>query len=144
MSITGDSGESLFLLAGNEMLETEKSNNKQVKYWAPGQQLTEVDLELLKPLICRAEVLGYTPTKAEVRNVNRIKSRFRTWGNAVMAAGLQATNTPEQHHLRAEAKRQRAREKKAQGRESGYPALVRKTTPRAESESKRIEPNDDG
>lgn len=94
------------------MLETERDDSPQIPCWKPGQPLTEADLELLAPLIRRAEELGYTPTKAEMQNVNRIKSRFRTWGNAVTAAGLQPVNTSEQHQLRARAKRQRAQEKK--------------------------------
>jgi hypothetical protein len=118
-------GRVAFLLVGGGMSRVGKSSSKQDGYWVPGQQLTEADLELLVPLIRRAEMLGYTPTKAEVRNVNKIKGRFRTWGNAVAAAGLQAVNTPEQHYLRAQAKQRRVREKEERCPESDRQASAR-------------------
>ncbi|MDR2492062.1 MAG: hypothetical protein LBD25_01165 [Coriobacteriales bacterium] len=83
-----------------------------VEFWKESQQLTDEDYRLLKPLIEKARVLGYTPTKAEVQESADIKWRFRTWGDAVKAAGLPSTNSPEQQRLRALA-RQRTRKEDA-------------------------------
>jgi hypothetical protein len=68
--------------------------------WQPGDPLTAADRVLLASLVARAAELGYTPTKAEVANASQLKYRFRTWGNAVRAAGLPWVNYPDQQRLR--------------------------------------------
>ena len=73
-------------------------------FWAEGMPLTEHDMEILKPLIERAEELGYTPPRSEVPSAGRIKGRFRCWKDAVKAAELPALNDPEQMRKRIEAK----------------------------------------
>ena len=71
-----------------------------MKQWNPGDPLTDSDRELLKPLIDRARETGMTPTVREIPTSTKIKSRFRIWKNAVMAAGLPALNSAEQTQLR--------------------------------------------
>lgn len=68
----------------------------------PGEPLTESDYELLQPLLDRAAATGMTPTVREIPTAPKIKNRFHIWKNAVMAAGLQSLNTPEQTRLREE------------------------------------------
>lgn len=43
---------------------------------------------------------GYVPTMKEVSNVQKLKSRFRTWNNILLAAGLPSRNDPEQKRKR--------------------------------------------
>ena len=80
---------------------------RQGDFWQEGMPLTEADREILKPLIEKAEELGYTPTKAEVTNSAKIKGRFRCWKDAVKAAGLPAVNDPEQVKKRIMVKAER-------------------------------------
>ncbi len=75
------------------------------QYWQPGDPLTEDDRALLAPLLERARELGRTPVRREVESADAIKRRFRTWGNAVRAAGLPWVNFPEQRRLAEEARR---------------------------------------
>ena len=79
-----------------------------MKQWIPGDPLTESDYELLQPLLDHAAATGMTPTVKEIPTAAKIKSRFRIWKYAVMAAGLQSLNAAEQIWLR-EAKYQRIR-----------------------------------
>jgi hypothetical protein len=74
------------------------------KYWQPGDPLTEQDKIILEPLIRKASALGYTPSQSDMQDVSKIKLRFRTWGNAVKAAGLPWVNYADQQKLRADAK----------------------------------------
>ena len=73
--------------------------------WKPGDLLSEADHILLQPMIEKACELGRTPTVSEVADAARIKSRFRIWKNAVLAAGLPALNSPEQVRLREKRER---------------------------------------
>lgn len=82
--------------------------------WKVSQPLSKEDEKLLEPLIKRAGELGYTPPKSEMTGADRIKQRFRTWGNAIMAAGLPGLNEKEQQALRAQARKI----KKADGKTS--------------------------
>lgn len=68
--------------------------------WKIGDPVTQADLELLKPLIDMARETGMTPTTKEIESSAKIKSRFRLWKYAVMAAGLPSLNSPEQIRLR--------------------------------------------
>ena len=68
--------------------------------WKPDEPLTEADRELLRPLIDKAREIGMTPTTREVPSSAKIKSRFRLWKYAVMAAGLPSLNSPEQVQIR--------------------------------------------
>ena len=71
-----------------------------MQHWKPGDLLSEADRVLLQPMIEKSYELGRTPTVSEVADAARIKSRFRIWKNAVLAAGLPALNSPEQVRLR--------------------------------------------
>lgn len=68
--------------------------------WNPGDPLTDADRELLQPLIDKAKEIGMTPTTREVSSSAKIKSRFRIWKHAVMAAGLPSLNSTEQIQIR--------------------------------------------
>ena len=72
--------------------------------WKPGEVLSEEDRRLLIPLKRRARELGYTPTKKEVPQCGRIKTRFRTWEDAVQAAGLPPLKSAEQQQLRRQTR----------------------------------------
>jgi hypothetical protein len=81
---------------------------KEREYWKPGDPLTEEDKKLLAPIIRKANALGYTPSQSdmnEAREINRIKRRFRTWGNAIKAADLPWVNYSSQQKSRASAKK---------------------------------------
>ena len=103
--------EGRFLLVGIAVAQ-DRQCEKQ-KNWTPGEPLTAHDRKLLKPLLLKAAELGYTPSQAEVPYARRIKKRFCTWSNAVDAADLPWVNNPEQHKLRAQARRQRRQSERA-------------------------------
>lgn len=65
-------------------------------HWKLGDPLTDEDRELLAPLIEKARETGLTPTVREIPSSPRIKSRFRLWKYAVMAAELPALTAPDQ------------------------------------------------
>lgn len=79
------------------------------KFWKPGMPLTEEDLKLLKEVKAVYCKQGYVPTMSEVSNVQKLKSRFRTWKNVLCAAGLPPMNDPEQQRRRLEALEQKER-----------------------------------
>ena len=82
-----------------------------MKQWKPGDPITENDLQLLQPLIDKAQETGLTPTTKEIPSSAKIKSRFRLWKYAVLAAGLPALNSAEQIQSRqARAEQLRAME----------------------------------
>ena len=81
---------------------------RQGDFWEEGMPLTDADRELLRPLIEKAEELGYTPAKAEVPNNAKIKGRFRCWKDAVKAAGLSAVNEPQQQKKRMAVRTERS------------------------------------
>ena len=77
------------------------------KYWQPGMPLTEEDLDLLKEVKEVYHKQGYIPSKKEVSDVGRLKARFRTWDNVLLAAGLPSKNNPDEQRKRQEAARLR-------------------------------------
>lgn len=77
-----------------------QKKTKTNEYWELGQDLSEKDKEILRPLIEKAKQLGRTPTKSEVASAGLIKGRFRIWKNAVKAAGLPPLNDRKQTLLR--------------------------------------------
>ena len=79
-----------------------RNQYEKSKYWNPGMPLTEKDLKLLEEVKMVYEKQGLVPTKNELPKavVCRLKSRFRTWGNVLCAAGLPALNDPEEKQKR--------------------------------------------
>ena len=71
-----------------------------MQHWNPGEPLNDNDRALLQSMIDKSYELGRTSTVSEVVDAAQIKSRFRIWKNAVLAAGLPALNSPEQVRLR--------------------------------------------
>ena len=93
---------------------TEKKRKKQAcfsqrrhydfdKFWKPGMPITEEDRKMLEEIIAVYHRQGYVPTMKEVSNVQKLKSRFRTWNNVLLAAGLPSRNDPEQKRKRLAA-----------------------------------------
>ena len=73
------------------------------KFWKPDMPLTEADRKMLEEVIAVYHRQGYVPTMKEVSNVQKLKSRFRTWNNVLLAAGLPSRNAPEQKRKRLAA-----------------------------------------
>ena len=84
-------------LYNEDVLAKEK---REMQHWNPGEPLNDDDRAILQSIIDKSHELGRTPTVSEVADAARIKSRFRIWKNAVLAAGLPALNSPEQVRLR--------------------------------------------
>ena len=74
-----------------------------MRYWHPGQQLTEKDRTMLEETVSFYQENGYTPSKNEISNMAELKSRFRTWSNVLLAAGLPDRNAPDNQRKRMEA-----------------------------------------
>jgi len=90
------------LWTGNEC----RAKHHKRRYWQPGEELTDRDRLLLRPLLDRAAELGHTPTQKEMQGISVLNERFRHWQHAVMAAGLPWLDESEQHRLRAEARKE--------------------------------------
>ena len=75
------------------------------KYWNPGMPLSDDDLKMLKEVELIYKKQGFVPTKDElpISSVSKLKSRFRTWGNVLTAAGLPGLNDPEEKRKRMES-----------------------------------------
>ena len=73
------------------------------KFWKPGMPVTEADKKMLEEVIEVYLRQGYVPTMKEVSNVQKLKARFRTWNNVLLAAGLPSRNDPEQKRKRLAA-----------------------------------------
>jgi len=86
--------------------QTYKGQNYCTKdYWCPGDPILDEDMELLQEVIQFYQQQGYAPCRADLSNerVTLLKSRFRTWKNVILAAGLPAWNSAECQKLRQEA-----------------------------------------
>ncbi len=80
------------------------SHSREPKLWKPGEPLTPTDLDLLSGLQGAYRHLNYVPSQREVPNAPDIKKRFRTWGEAIAAAGLPRYNDSRQMLLRQQKK----------------------------------------
>lgn len=80
-----------------------KTRLKDPQLWKPGDKLTAKDEKLLESIRIAYKHLGYPPAKHDVPNAAAIKSRFRLWSDALMAAGIPQINDPEQRRKRDEA-----------------------------------------
>jgi len=87
-----------------------KGNSYNIRnYWCPGDTLKEDDKELLIEVKNFYQKNGYPPCRGDIpqESVCRLKGRFRTWKNVILAAGLPGLNSAE-----AQMKRKEAAEKK--------------------------------
>ena len=74
-------------------------------FWCPGDALEGGDEELLKEIKVFYQKNGYPPCRGDipVDSVCRLKARFRTWKNVILAAGLPELNSAEAQRKRKEA-----------------------------------------
>ncbi|MDE6189443.1 MAG: hypothetical protein K2G37_04080 [Clostridia bacterium] len=70
--------------------------------WKPGDELTQQDRELLQRVVALAKKLGRTPIKSECKEASKLKARFRTWHNVILASGLPPLADKEQERIRKE------------------------------------------
>lgn len=70
------------------------------KFWQPGMPVTEDDIKLLGEVKEFYKKNGYVPTTKDISNFQKLKSRFRTWKNVLLAAELPVVNDAEQQRLR--------------------------------------------
>jgi len=74
------------------------------KFWKPGMPITDEDLKLLEEVKAFYKKNGYVPIMKEISNVQKLKSRFRTWKNVLIAAELPSQHDPEQLKRRQQEK----------------------------------------
>ena len=77
---------------------THPGANYSVKdFWQPGEPLSKEDQKLLENVKRFYQKRGYPPCRADLsmQYVSRLKTRFRTWKNVILAADLPALNSPE-------------------------------------------------
>jgi len=87
--------------------KTHAGGNYEVKkFWCPGNDLNDQDVGLLACVKAFHEANGYVPSRKELseEEVKKLKARFRTWKNVLLAAGLPAMNDAETQLLRQKAK----------------------------------------
>lgn len=92
---------------------THKYANYSIKnYWQPGDALNEKDLGLLKVVKDFYQQNGYAPSRGELpqKDMQRLKGRFRTWKNVILAAELPAWNDAEAQKKRIYAAGMKSRE----------------------------------
>lgn len=82
------------------------SHSREPNLWKPGEPLTEEDLRLLGELRSVYRELDYVPSQKEVPGARAIKKRFRTWGEAIAAAGLPKYNDAAQVYRRQKKKQE--------------------------------------
>ena len=85
--------------------QTYGGKNYNIKnYWCPGDAFKEGDEELLKEVKEYYLKNGYPPSRADIPLdlVCRLKGRFRTWKNVLIAAELPELNSAETQRKRRE------------------------------------------
>ena len=95
-----------------QVTDKEKKKQKSVRkrndynkknYWVQGEPLTERDQKILQEVKCFYKEKGYIPSKKEISNASVLKSRFRTWKEVLMAAGLPSIHDGDEVRKRQEA-----------------------------------------
>ena len=76
------------------------------KFWKPGMPVTDEDLKLLEEVRVFYCQKGYVPIMKEISNMQKLKSRSRTWKNVLIAAELPSQHNHEQQRKRQQAKMQ--------------------------------------
>ena len=81
-------------------------------FWCPGDALTEGDYELLKEVKDFYRKNGYSPCRGDIPldSVCRLKGRFRTWKNVLLAAELPGLNSAETQRKRKDASEKKKEE----------------------------------
>jgi len=74
-------------------------------FWCPGDTIEKGDEKLLKEIKDFYLKNGYPPCRGDIpaESVCRLKGRFRTWKNVILAAGLPELNSAEVQRKRKEA-----------------------------------------
>ena len=86
--------------------QSRKGNTYNIRdFWCPGDALEKGDEELLKEIKDFYQKNGYPPCRGDVsaEMACRLKGRFRTWKNVILAAGLPELNSAEVQKKRKEA-----------------------------------------
>lgn len=82
---------------------THKGQNYSTKdFWQPGDSLRASDIKILEEVREFYLQKGYPPTRADLSHdsVWRLKERFRTWKNVILAAGLPSLNSKEVQNIK--------------------------------------------
>lgn len=82
-----------------------RNDYSKKNYWVRGDPLTEKDQKILEEVKSFYIENGYIPSKKEISNASVLKSRFRTWKDVLMAAGLPSIHDGEEVRKRQEAAR---------------------------------------
>jgi len=80
-----------------------RNDYNQKNYWIQGEPLTDRDQKILQEVKHFYIEKGYIPSKKEISNASVLKSRFRTWKEVLMAAGLPSIHDAEEVRKRQEA-----------------------------------------
>ena len=84
-------------------MQKSKGSNYSIKnFWCPGDPLKDSDEELLREIKEFYRREGYPPCRGDIpfESVCRLKNRFRTWKNVLLAAGIPGLNTAETQEKR--------------------------------------------
>ena len=87
-----------------------RNDYNKKKYWVQGDVLTENDLRMLEEVKVFYKNNGYIPSKKEISNASILKSRFRTWKEVLVAAGLPSIHDGDEVRKRQEAAKNRIKE----------------------------------
>ena len=80
-------------------------NYNTENFWKPGDPVTEEDQILLRKVRDFYRENGYSPSRSDLpQDVSRLKHRFRTWKNVLLAAEVPASNDPENQRKKQNGK----------------------------------------
>lgn len=93
--------------------QTYGGQNYNIKdYWCLGDAFIEGDEELLKEVKEYYRKNNYSPSRGDlpIEMAYRLKGRFRTWKNVLLAAGVPELNSAETQRKRKEAAKKKKKE----------------------------------